>query len=256
MGSLLTNKNILIMGLRNKWSIAWGISKAANDEGANLIFTYQGEREREGVEELVSKLNTAGVYQCDISSDEELDNLFAKLKEKFGVIHGVVHGIAHAKKEDLHNGFVNTSREGFAHALDVSAYSLVAVSRRAKELMTEGGSILTLTYIGSQQVLPGYNVMGVAKAALEASVRYLANDLGPLGIRVNAISSGPVKTISAKGVKDFGNILGVVEQKAPLRRRVELEDLGGSALYLLSKLSSGVTGEIIYVDCGFNTMGI
>jgi enoyl-[acyl-carrier protein] reductase I len=256
MAKLLENKNILIMGVRNKWSIAWGIAKAAHNEGANLIFTYQGEREREGAEELVTLLKGSSIYQCDISSDEEIGNLFGEIKNKYSVIHGVVHAIAHAKKEDIHNGFINTSRDGFAHALDVSAYSLVAVSRRAKELMLDGGSIITLTYMGSEKVFSGYNVMGVAKAALEASVRYLAADLGPSGIRVNAISAGPIKTISAKGVKDFSDILDVVEQKAPLRKGIDQDELGDSALYLLSSLSRGTTGEVVHVDCGYNIMGM
>lgn len=256
MGTLLANKNILIMGVRNKWSIAWGIAKAAHDEGANLIFTYQSEREKKGALDLADEVGNSDVAQCDIASDEEIDALFASLKEKYGVIHGVVHSIAHAKTEDLQNDFVNTTRDGFAHAMNISAYSLVAVSRKARELMTEGGSIVTLTYMGSEKVFPGYNVMGVAKAALEASVRYLASDLGPLGIRVNAISAGPIKTLSAKGVKDFNSILEVVEKKAPLRRGIDQQDLGNAALYLLSHLSSGVTGEIIHVDSGYNIMGI
>jgi len=243
------------MGIRNKWSIAWGIARAAHREGANIIFTYQGERERDGAVELASSLEGSSIYQCDISSDEEIDRLFENIKEEYGVIHGVVHGIAHAKREDLLNNFVDTSRDGFRHALDVSVYSLVAVCRRTKELMREGGSIITLTYMGSEKVFPGYNVMGVAKAALEASVRYLASDLGPMGIRVNAISAGPIKTISSKAIKDFNNILEIVEQKAPLRKGVTLEDLGNSAVFLLSDLSSGVTGEIMHVDCGYNIMG-
>ncbi|HHW49046.1 MAG TPA: enoyl-ACP reductase [Clostridiaceae bacterium] len=253
---LLSGKNILIMGIRNKWSIAWGIARAAHREGANIIFTYQGEREKDGAVQLASSLEGSSIYRCDISLDEEIDSLFENIKEKYGVIHGVVHGIAHAKREDLLNSFVETSREGFKHALDVSVYSLIAVCRRAKELMTEGGSIVTLTYMGSEKVFPGYNVMGVAKAALEASVRYLSSDLGHEGIRVNAISAGPIKTISSKAIKDFGNILEVVEQKAPLRKGVTLEDLGNSAVYLLSDLSSGVTGEVIHVDCGYNIMGV
>lgn len=253
---LLKGKNILIMGVRNKWSIAWGIAQAAYEEGANLIFTYQGEREKEGAIELTESIKGSIIMQCDISSDEDIDSLFTELKKRLGVIHGVVHGIAHAKKEDLHNKFVNTSRDGFLHAMNISAYSLIAVARGAKPLMTEGGSILTLTYMGSEKVFPGYNVMGVAKAALEATVRYLAADLGPDGIRVNAISAGPVKTISSKAVKDFGTILDVFEEKAPLRRRVEHGDIGGTALFYLSRLSSGVTGEVTYVDCGYNIMGI
>lgn len=244
------------MGVRNKWSIAWGIAKTAHDEGANLIFTYQGEREREGAEGLVEELKNSSIYQCNISSDEEIQGLFKEIKGKYGVLHGLVHAIAHAKREDIQNSFINTSRDGFAHALDVSAFSLVAVSREAKELMAEGGSILTLTYMGAEKVFTGYNVMGVAKAALEATVRYMAYDLGQQGIRVNAISAGPIKTISAKGVKDFSSILDVVEEKAPLKRGINHEDLGNSALYYLSHLSSGVTGEVTHVDCGFNIMGI
>ncbi|MCX7921717.1 MAG: SDR family oxidoreductase [Clostridia bacterium] len=255
MASLLSNRNIVIMGVRNKWSIAWGIAKAAHEQGANLIFTYLGEREKEGVEKLAESLNAAA-FICDITCDEDIDKLFVTLKEKYGVIHGVVHAIAHAKSEDMKTEFVNTSREGFAHAMDVSAYSLVAVSRRAKELMTEGGSIITLTYMGSEKVFPGYNVMGVAKAALEASVRYLASDLGPLGIRVNAISAGSIKTMSAKGVKDFGNIKEAVDTKAPLRRGINQADIGGAAIFYLSDLSSGVAGDIMYVDSGINIMGI
>lgn len=244
------------MGLRNKWSIAWGIAKEAADNGANLIFTCQSERETKETEKLLKELGDYPVFICDISSDNDIHALFNNLRERYGVLHGLVHAIAHAKPEDLANGFINTSREGFAHALNVSAYSLVAVSRAAKDLMAEGSSIITLTYMGAEKVFQGYNVMGVAKAALEASVRYLANDLGPSGIRVNAISAGPVKTMSARGVKNFSSILDVVEEKAPLKRNVSQEDIGRSAVYLLSELSSGVTGELHYVDCGFNVMGI
>lgn len=256
MSGLLLNKNIVIMGVRNKWSIAWGIAEAARREGANLIITYAGERERKGAEELSSALGGAAIYQCDIGSDEEIDKLFSDIKENFGVIHGLVHSIANAKAEDLQNDFVYTSRDGFAHAMNISTYSLVAVCRRAKDLMTDGGSIITLTYMGSQKVFTGYNVMGVAKAALEASVRYLAADLGAMGIRVNAISAGPIKTMSAKGVKDFGSILDIVEKKAPLKRGIDQDDLGDAALFLLSNLSRAITGEITYVDCGYSIMGI
>jgi len=256
MGSLLSNRNILIMGLRNKWSIAWGIAKQARLDGANLILTYQGEREREGAEELAASLDNAAVFKCDISSDEEIDKLFADIKERFGVIHGLVHAIAHAKREDITNNFLSTSRDGFIHALNISAYSLLAVSRSAKELMTEGGSIITLTYMGSERVFPGYNVMGVAKAALESTVRYLAHDLGPFGIRVNAISAGPMKTISSKAIKDFGSISGVFEEKNPLKKKLSQDELGNAALFLLSDLSSAITGEIMFVDCGYNIMGI
>ncbi len=254
MKALLDNKNIIIMGLRNKWSIAWGIAKAAKEQGANLLLTYQGEREKDSASELATLLG-ASIYQCDISSDDEIDKLFNTIKLEYGKIHGLVHAIAHAKREDIHNSFINTSRDGFAHALNISAYSLVAVSRRAAELMSEGGSIVTLTYMGSEKVFPGYNVMGVAKAALEASVRYLAYDLGQLNIRVNALSAGPIKTISSKAIKDFGTILDVFEEKAPLRRKIDQDELGDSAVFLLSSLSRGITGEVMYVDCGYNIMG-
>jgi len=203
MGDLLKDKNIIIMGVRNKWSIAWGIAAAAHREGAKLIFTYQGEREKNGVEQLANDLGGVAAYQLDVTSDSDIDSFFNTVKTDYGIIHGLVHSIAYAKTEDLQDSFVNTSREGFALALDISAYSLTAVSRRAKDLMAEGGSIVTLTYMGSEKVFHGYNVMGVAKAALETSVMYLADDLGPAGIRVNAISAGAVKTLSAKGVKDF-----------------------------------------------------
>lgn len=256
LGNLLLNKNILIMGVRNKWSIAWGIAKSASDEGANLIFTCQSEREKEETEKLVSSLGVYPTLKCDILCDEEIDELFKTIKERHGVIHGLVHAIAHAKTEDIRNDFINTSRDGFAHAMDVSAYSLVAVSKRARGIMTEGGSIVTLTYMGSEKVVQGYNVMGVAKAALETSVMYLAPNLGAFGIRVNAISAGPIKTMSAKGIKNFSDILDIVEEKAPLKRGTTLEDVGNTAVYLLSNLSSGVTGEVMHVDSGFSIIGV
>ncbi|MCX8129523.1 MAG: SDR family oxidoreductase [Clostridia bacterium] len=253
---LLSNRNILIMGVRNKWSIAWGIAKAVYAEGANLIFTYLGEREKESMEDLVSSLGNPAVLKCDITSDEEIDNLFKEIEAKYGILHGLVHSIAYARTEDIQNGLINTSRDGFALANDISAYSLTAVSRRAKDLMVEGGSIVTLTYMGAEKVFSGYNVMGVAKAALEASVMYLASDVGPHGIRVNAISAGPIKTMSAKGVKDFSSILDASDQKAPLRRRIDHDDVGGPVVFLLSDMSRGITGEVIHVDCGLNIMGI
>lgn len=256
MGTLLQNKNIVIMGLRNKWSIAYGIAQAAAGEGARLIFTCQTEREKEETEKLTAELGKFPVYICDISADENINTVFDAIKDACGVVHGVVHAIAHANPEDLNNDFVYTSREGFLHAMEVSAYSLVAVSRKAKELMTEGGSILTLTYMGAEKVFSGYNVMGVAKAALEASVRYLASDLGGSNIRVNAISAGPIKTMSARGVKNFNSILNVVEEKAPLKRCVTKEDIGMASLFYLSDLSAGVTGETTHVDNGFNIMGV
>jgi enoyl-[acyl-carrier protein] reductase I len=255
MGELLKGKNILIMGVRNKWSIAWGITQAVRAQGANIIFTYMGDREKESLLKLTEDMGEITAYQCDVTKDEELDDLFRNIRDKFGVLHGLVHAIAFAKSEDLKDTFVNTSRDGFLLALNISAYSLVAVSKRAQELMTEGGSILTMTYGGSVRVSPGYNVMGVAKAALEASVRYIAYELGIKNIRVNAISAGPVKTMSAKGVSNFSDILEIVEKRSPLKRNVTLEDLGGAAVYLLSNLSSGMTGEIMYVDSGYNNMG-
>lgn len=256
MGTLLAGRNILIMGLRNKWSIAWGIAKAAYDEGANLIYTYLGEREKEAVVDLAASLNSNAIYSCDVTSDNDIDHVFSLLKQEYGIIHGLVHSIAYAPAEDIKNGVVNTTRDGYALAMDISAYSLAAVAKRAQSVMPYGGSIMTLTYMGSEKVFSGYNIMGVAKAALEAEVRYLASDLGPQGIRVNAISAGPIKTLSAKGVKDFSSMLDTADQKAPLRRRIDHEDIGGPAVFLLSDLSKAVTGEIIHVDCGLNIMGI
>ena len=256
MGEMLSGKNILVMGVRNKWSIAWGIAQAAYREGANLIFTYLGDREKEELEKLTAGMGTLHAHPCDVTSDEDIEKLFDWVKAEFGVIHGLVHAIAFAKSEDLRESFLNTSRDGFRLALDVSAYSFVAVCRHAAEIMTKGGSIITLTYRGSMKIVPGYNVMGVAKAALEASVRYAAYELGSRNIRVNSLSSGPIKTLSAKGIKNFNDVLKVVEERSPLRRNVTLEDLGNTAVYLLSDLSSGVTGEIIYVDSGYNNMGL
>ena len=255
---LMKDKKVLIMGLRNKWSIAWGITKKLYDEGAELAFTYQGEREEAGIKDVLKQLGGGGgfpLFKCDLGADAEIDAAFDALGQSWGRLDGVVHAVAHAFSEDLQNDFILTSREGFGHALDISAYTLVYTARKAAALMPgEGGSVITLTYMGSERVFPGYNVMGVAKAALEATVRYLAHDLGPRGIRVNAISSGPIKTLSAKAVKNFSSILTVVDEKAPLKRGVGADEIGGAALYLLSDLSSAVTGGIHYVDCGFNIM--
>jgi len=256
MGGLLSGKNILVMGVRNKWSIAWGIARAAYREGANLIFTYLGDREKVELEKLTADMGTLRARPCDVTSDEDIKNLFGWVKTEFGMLHGLVHSIAFARSEDLGDSFLNTGRDGFRLALDVSAYSFVAVCRHAAQLMPEGGSIITLTYRGSVKVVPGYNVMGVAKAALEACVRYAAYELGERNIRVNAISSGPIKTLSAKGIKNFSDVLKIVEERAPLKRNVTTEELGNTAVYLLSSLSSGVTGEVIYVDSGFNNMGL
>lgn len=256
MSGLLQGKNILIMGLRNKWSIAWGIAQAASREGANLIFSYLGEREKELVEKLAETIPGSMIINCDVTNDEQIENAFEEIRHKKGMLDGLVHSIAHAKSDDLAVDYVNTSRDGFAHAHNVSVFSLVSVAKKASELMKNGGSIITLTYLGSQKVIKNYNVMGVAKAALEASVRYLASDLGRSAIRVNAISAGPIKTLSAKGVKDFDSMLKVVEQKAPLRRCVTIEDIGNAATFLLSDMSQAITGEILFVDSGYNILGL
>lgn len=251
----LKGKNILIMGVANKWSIAWGIARVLHKAGANLAFTYQGEKSEEHIKKLTGELGEVPILHCDVTKDEEIVQTFEILKEKFGTLHGVVHSIAHAKKEELEGLYLNTSREGYAMAQDISAYSLVAVTRCARPLMTEGGSIVTLTYLGGERVVKNYNVMGVAKAALEASVKYLAADLGRENIRVNAISAGPIKTLAAKGVKNFTTMLKEFEEKAPMGRLVETEEVANTALFLCSPLSSGITGEIIYVDCGYHILG-
>lgn len=253
---ILKNKNILIMGLRNKWSIAWGAAQSAQENGANLIFTYRAEEKVDNIEKLVKTIPGAALYSCDVANDEEIATLFKELKRDYGTIHGILHSIAHAKTEDLHGDFINTSRDGFAHANNVSAYSLVAVSKYAQEVMTEGGGIVTLSYLGADRVMPNYNVMGVAKAGLECSVRYLANDLGPKGVRVNAVSAGPIKTLSARGVKDLDIIIDAVASKSPLRKNIDAKEVGDVVAFLMSDMSRAVTGEVIFVDSGYNIMGI
>lgn len=255
---ILKEKTILIMGIRNKWSIAYGAAKAAFEQGARVIFTFMGEENRDKIEELVSEFGETKAYSCDASVDSELETLFESVKKDFGKIDGVVHCIAHAFTDDLYNPFIETSKEGYSHAVDVSSYTFVATARIAKEkeVLAEDASLVSLTYHGSTKVLPNYNVMGVAKAALECSVRYLADNLGPMGIRVNAVSAGPIKTLSAKGIKDFGSILDVVEEKSPLRRNVTKEQVGDSVAFLLSSMSGAVTGQVIYADSGYNIMGI
>jgi len=257
MKQLLAGRTYVVMGVANKRSIAWGIAQALHHAGARLIFTYQGDRLKENVEELVSTLERQDSYliSCDVTKDEEIEHVFQTLSREFGIIHGLAHCIAFAKKEDLEGEFINTSRDGYHLAQDISAYSLVAVARAARPLMKEGGSIVTLTYLGGERVVENYNVMGVAKAALDANVRYLANDLGKEGIRVNGISAGPIRTLAAKGVGGFNNILHTIEEKAPLRRNVTQEDVGNVALFLMSDLSSAVTGEIIHVDSGYHILG-
>ena len=256
---LLENKKILIMGIRNKWSIAYGIAKSAYENGAQLIFTYMREENKEKIEELISEFKGSKAYVLNGASEDELvKQTFEKIKEENGKIDGLVHAIANAKTEDLHNDFIYTSKEGFSHALDVSSYSFVLAARIAKEidLLNENASLVTLTYYGSTKVLNGYNVMGVAKAALESSVRYLAENLGKEGKRVNAISAGPIKTLSAKGIKDFSSILTVVEEKAPLHRNVTTTQVGNVATFLLSNMSDAITGQVIYADSGYSIMGV
>jgi len=248
----------LVIGVANKRSIAWAIAQKASDAGARLAVTYQGERLEENVRELSAGLDRPLVLPCDVSSDEQIDELFAAIDREFGSLDFVVHGAAFAPREELMRPFAETSREGFRMALDVSAYSLVAVSKRAMPLMERkgGGSILTLTYLGSDRVFPNYNVMGVAKAALEASVRYLASDLGPKGIRVNAISAGPIKTLAASGVSGFSNILQIYRDRAPLRRTVDTSEVADAAMFLLGPTGRAVTGEVLMVDGGYHAMGM
>ncbi len=256
---LLQNKKILIMGIRNKWSIAYGIAKSAYEHGAKLLFTYMGEENKSKIEELTKEFEGSRAYVLNEASEDELvKEVFTKIKDENGKIDGIVHAIAHANTEDLHRDFIYTSKEGFSHANDVSAYSFVLVCRMAKELdmLNENASLVTLTYHGSTKVLDGYNVMGIAKAALESSVRYLAENLGKIGIRVNAISAGPIKTLSAKGIKDFSSILTVVEEKAPLHRNVTTTQVGNVATFLLSNMSDAITGQVVYADSGYNIMGV
>lgn len=256
---LLKDKKILIMGIRNKWSIAFGIAKSAYENGAQLIFTYMGEDNKSKIEELISEFKGSKAYVLNGASEDELvRDTFKKIKEENGKIDGIVHAIAHANTEDLHNDFIFTSKEGYLHAIEVSAYSFVLAARIAKELdlLKENANLVTLTYHGSTKVLEGYNIMGIAKAALESSVRYLAENLGKEGKRVNAISAGPIKTLSAKGIKDFSSILTVVEEKSPLHRNVTTIQVGNVATFLLSDMSEAITGQVIYADSGYNIMGV
>lgn len=256
MAQLLAGKTALVLGVANKWSIAYAISAAFVREGASLVLTYQGERQRETVEELGRELNAFKIFPCDVTKPEELGNLVAELGTFTPVIDSVVHSIAFANREDLGRPFLQTSRDGFLLAQEVSAYSLVAVSRAVAPLMTSGGSVTTLTYLGSTRVVQNYNVMGVAKASLEACVRYLASDLGPQKIRVNAISAGPIKTTSARGVKDFSKVLEGVAAMAPLRRNTDPAEVADTAVFLASELGRGVTGNVVYVDSGFQIVGL
>lgn len=252
---LLQGRTALIVGVANKRSIAWGIAEAFHREGARLAFNYQGERLKENVEGLAAGLPGSVVFPCDVTKDAEIDALFANVRSVFGRLDILVHCVAFAKKEDLEGAFSTTSRDGFGMALDISAYSLTALAQRAAPLMEGGGSIVALTYLGSERVVPKYNVMGVAKAALESSIRYLAYDLGRLNIRVNGISAGPINTLAARGIAGFTSILQHVREKSPLPRNTEPAEVGDTAVFLCSDMGRGVTGEVIYVDNGFHIMG-
>lgn len=253
---LLAGKKALIFGLANNRSIAWGIAQAFHEQGAELGFSYAIPQLEKRVHPLAEQLGVSFVEMCDVSSDEAIAALFQKAAGHFGQIDILVHAVAFARQEELTGRFIHTSRDGFALALDISAYSLVALAREAVPLMPNGGSILTLSYYGAEKVVPHYNVMGVAKAALEASVRYLAADLGPQGIRVNAVSAGPIKTLAAAGIAGFRKMLGYVSERAPLRRNVDQDEVGRAALWLCSDWGGGVTGETVYVDAGYHILGM
>jgi len=252
----MAGKRGLIMGLANDKSIAWGIAKACAEAGAELAFSYQGEALKKRVDPLAGQLGSDIVLPCDVADEASIDALFAALEEKWGKLDFIVHAIGFSDKSELRGRYVDTSRANFQMTMDISVYSFTAVAKRAEKMMDEGGSMLTLTYYGAEQVMPHYNVMGVAKAALEASVKYLAEDLGKDGIRVNAISAGPIKTLAASGIGDFRYIMKWNEYNSPLRRNVTTDDVGKSALYLLSDLASGVTGENLHVDAGYHVVGM
>ena len=255
MSNTLQGRTVVVFGVANKRSIAWAIAQQMQQAGAQLAITYQNERLKQEADDLIAALPNSQAFQCDVSRDDEIAHLFEQLKAGYGKLDALVHSVAFAPAEELKGEFVDTSREGFRIALDISAYSLVAVSRAARPLMTDGGSIMTLTYYGAEKVVPRYNVMGVAKAALEACVRYLAYDLGKNKIRVNAISAGPIKTLAARGISGFGEMLGAHAERAPLQRNVDVKEVGTTAVFLASDAGSGITGETIYVDCGYSIMG-
>ena len=253
---IMAGKRGLIMGVANDRSIAWGIASAAAAQGAELAFTYQGDALRKRVEPLAASVNSEMVMECDVTDDASMDAVFAELEAKWGKIDFILHAIAFSDKEELKGKYVDTTRSNFDRTMDISVYSFTAIAARAAKLMADGGSMLTLTYYGAERVMPHYNVMGVAKAALEASVRYLAVDLGGQNIRVNGLSAGPMKTLAASGIGDFRYILKWNEYNSPLKRNVTLEDVGGAGVYLLSDLSSGVSGETHHVDCGYHVVGM
>ncbi|TSB46094.1 enoyl-ACP reductase FabI [Alkalicoccobacillus porphyridii] len=254
----LEDRTFVVMGVANKRSIAWGISQSLANAGARLIFTYAGERLEKNVRQLVETLDRDDhlVLPCDITNDDEIANTFNQIKDEVGTIHGLAHCIAFANKDELEGEYLNTTRDGFLLAQNISAYSLTAVAKEARPLMSEGGSIITLTYLGGEKVVKNYNVMGVAKASLDASVKYLANDLGKDGIRVNAISAGPIRTLAAKGIGGFNDVLKEIEEKSPLRKTTTQEEVGDTALFLVSDLARGITGEILHVDGGYNILSL
>ena len=254
--ALMAGKRGLIMGVANDRSIAWGIARSLAAHGATLAFTYQGDALKKRVEPLAASIGSSLLLPCDVTDESSIDSTFAALKAEWGKLDFIVHAVAYSDKDELKGKYVDTSRDNFLNTLDISCYSFTAVAQRAVPMMNDGGSLLTLTYYGAERVMPHYNVMGVAKAALEASIRYLAVDLGDRGIRVNGISAGPIKTLAASGIGDFRYILKWNQYNSPLKRNVTLEDVGGSALYLLSDLSTGVTGEIHHVDCGYHVVGM
>lgn len=253
---IMDGKRGLIMGVANKQSMAWGIAQACSEQGAEMAFSYQGDALKKRVGPLAESIGCDIILECDVTNEESMDKLFSDLENKWGKIDFVVHAIGFSDKNELRGRYVDTTAENFRMTMDISVYSFTAVAQRAEKIMNEGGSMLTLTYYGAEQVMPHYNVMGVAKAALEASIKYLAEDLGKDGIRVNAISAGPVKTLAASGIGDFRYILKWNELNSPLRRNINIDDVGKSAMYLLSDLSSGVTGENLHVDAGYHVVGM
>ena len=255
MSKPMEGRTAVVFGVANKRSIAWAIAQALQAAGARLVITYQNERLAEEAKDLIAALPGAEAFQCDVSRDEEVEQLFAQLKSRYGKLHALVHSIAFAPADELKGEFLATSREGFRIAHDVSVYSLIALTCAAAPLMEDGGCILTLTYYGSEKVVPHYNVMGVAKAALEASVRYLAYDLGKRRVRVNAISAGPIKTLAARGISGLSDMLKAHAERAPLQRNVDVNEVAQTAVFLCSDAGSGITGEVLHVDCGYNIMG-
>jgi len=258
MSGLLKNKNIVVMGVANQRSISWGITKSLHEAGANLIFTNRSERSYKKLAKLLESndIKASHITTCDVASDESIEHAFKDINDHVGVIHGVVHSVAFANTEDLQGNYSDTSRDGYLLAQEISSYSLVAVTRAARPYMTEGGSIVTQTYLGAEKVVKNYNVMGAAKAALEVSVKYLAEDVGKDNIRVNAISAGAIRTLSAKGVSGLNEIHSVIEERAPLRRNTNQDEVGDATMFLISDLSRGITGETIHVDSGFHIMGL